>query len=155
MPKNTHAVRKKRGPLSGGLGIFLVVVFLGTAAYLAVKTLTTAEPPTPEPVDAVFMCIETNKTFTYAMKQGERSPVLSPYSNQRTGYLAEPCYWTADGKRKETPTYVLLNDHVGKPGDTFCPDCGRLVIGHNPPPPSDVPLAKVPIAATAPAGPGS
>jgi len=133
---------KRGGPLSGGLGIFVVVLLLGTAAYLTVKTLTTAETPTPEPVEAVFMCVEANKTFKYAMKEGEHWPVLSPYSKKQTGYPTEPCYWTRDGKRKEKPTYVVLNEHIGKPGDTICPDCGRIVIGHNPPPPQDVPLVE-------------
>ena len=145
---------RKGGPLSGGLGVFVVIVLLGTAVYLTVKTLTTAESPTPESVEAIFMCVDTNKTFTYALKEGERWPVPSPHSNKRTGYPAERCSWTLDGgdwKRKKIPTYVVLNETLGKPGDTICPDCGRIVIGHNPDPPSDVPWAQSP--ATAPAEP--
>jgi len=59
-------------------------------------------------------------------------PVLAP-SGKNTGYEAELCYWTKDGKPKETPTPVLLNIYKGIKGPTFCPDCGRLVVGHNPP----------------------
>ena len=43
-------------------------------------------------------------------------------------------HWTADGQSKPTPTAVLLNESIDKPGPTFCPDCGRLVVGHNPRP---------------------
>ena len=35
---------------------------------------------------------------------------------------------------KPEPTWVLVNEFVGRPGPTFCPDCGRLVVGHNPAP---------------------
>ncbi len=153
--RQPRAPAGKRGPLSGGLGIFLIIVLLGTAGYLTFRTLTTAEPPTFERLDAVFMCVDTNKTFSYAMDEGEHWPVLSPYSDKRTGYPAEPCFWTkvgTDWKRKTTPSYTVLNEHLGKTGDTFCPDCGRLVIGHNPPPPADVPLAGS-TANNAPAGP--
>ena len=41
-------------------------------------------------------------------------------------------FWTKDGKPKQDPTPVLLNSWIGKSGPTFCPDCGRLVVGHNP-----------------------
>jgi hypothetical protein len=49
-------------------------------------------------------------------------------------YRAEYCYWTKEGKIKEKPTAVLLNKYKGKPEPTFCPDCGRLVVGLNPAP---------------------
>jgi hypothetical protein len=51
-----------------------------------------------------------------------------------TGYPAEACYWTADGGTKTEPTWVLMNAVLGKPGPTFCPDCGRLVVARNPMP---------------------
>lgn len=130
---------KKGGPLSGGLGLFVSVVMLGTAIFLTYRTLFTSEPSVPMPL--VFMCVETNKTFTHAMEQGEQWPVVSPYTNKNTGYPTEQCYWTKDGRRKRTPTYVVLNSNLGKPGDTFCPDCDRLVVGHNPLPPPGTPWA--------------
>jgi hypothetical protein len=104
------------------------------------------------------MCSETGMTFEYTVHEGDQWPVLSPFSKKKTGYPAECCYWTKDGKRKATPTYVILNEDIGKPGDTFCPDCGRLVIGHNPPPPPETPLAKpgpVMPAPSVPAAPGA
>ncbi len=61
-------------------------------------------------------------------------PVKSPFTGKETGYKAELCFWTKDGSTKTDPTAVLMNDDVGKPGPTFCPDCGRLVVHHNPVP---------------------
>lgn len=45
-----------------------------------------------------------------------------------------------DGKRKETPDYIVLKETLGKSGDTICPVCGRIVLGHNPAPDESVPL---------------
>lgn len=84
--------------------------------------------------ERVFIDSENNKPFEFELKAGMRIPVRSPHSGKETGYPAELCYWTKDGKPKTEPTYVLLNNWVGKSGPTFCPDCGRLVVGHNPPP---------------------
>ncbi|MEA2735775.1 MAG: hypothetical protein QOE14_2226 [Humisphaera sp.] len=81
-----------------------------------------------------YICAETGKTFTYKVKLGDTFPVESPYSGKRTGYHAEACFWTKDGKIKREPTYVLLNKYANKTGPTFCPDCGRLVREMNDPP---------------------
>lgn len=77
--------------------------------------------------DTTFICATTGKTFSGSLA-GQTVPVLSPHSNQNTGYPAEFCYWTAEGTLKSEPTPVLLNSYVGKPGPTFCPDCRRLVL---------------------------
>ncbi|HWP41385.1 MAG TPA: hypothetical protein VNL70_10705 [Tepidisphaeraceae bacterium] len=81
----------------------------------------------------IFVCAQTGKAFSVELRQGLSIPVKSPYTGQPTGYPAELCYWTKDGKPKDEPTAVLMNRWVGKSGPTFCPDCGRLVVGHNPP----------------------
>jgi hypothetical protein len=87
-----------------------------------------------------FICSQTGKVFDHEPERGERIPVYSPYSGGNTGYPAEFCYWTADGQIKSDPTPVLLNSWIGKAGPTFCPDCGRLVVMHNPRPrPGDRP----------------
>jgi hypothetical protein len=135
-------MEKKASLLSGGRGLAVCVLLLALAGFMTYRTLTTAPPPVPEPIETIFMCSEKHMTFPYAMRAGESWPVVSPFTNQRTGYPVEHCYWTKDGKRKATPTYVILNEHLGKPGDTICPDCGRVVIGHNPPPPPGTPLAE-------------
>jgi len=82
----------------------------------------------------LFMDSETGKTFTAEMKIGMTIPVISPDTGRATGYEPEECFWNADGTTKTTPTYVILNSALGKPGPTFCPDCGRLVVPNNPPP---------------------
>ncbi len=87
-----------------------------------------------------YICTETGKTFRHEPEKGETLPIYSPYSHKNTGMPGEACYWAADGKIKKEPTWVLLNSEVGKPEPTFCPDCGRLVVGHNPvPKPGDKP----------------
>ena len=35
---------------------------------------------------------------------------------------------------KKEPTPVFVKSRAGEPGPTFCPDCGRLVVVHNPKP---------------------
>jgi hypothetical protein len=87
-----------------------------------------------DPNDVTYVCSQTGKAFKHRNVAGESIPVLSPYSGTNTGYPAEPCYWTADGGTKTDPTWVILNRELGKSGPTFCPDCGRLVVIHNPAP---------------------
>jgi hypothetical protein len=82
----------------------------------------------------MFICSETGKTFRHKNQLGEVHPIRSPYSGKNTAVPAEACYWTAAGVTKSAPTWVLLEESVGRPGPTFCPDCGRLVVGHNPSP---------------------
>lgn len=81
-----------------------------------------------------YIDTETGKVFRHKNEIGETLPILSPDTGKNTGMPAEACYWTADGKTKTDPTWVLLNEELGKKSPTFCPDCGRLVVGHNPPP---------------------
>jgi hypothetical protein len=86
--------------------------------------------------DRIFLDTATNKAFHVRLDDlvGQSIPIKSPYSGTNTGYPAELCYWTADGSVKSDPTPVVLNNLLGKSGPTFCPDCGRLVIGNNPKP---------------------
>jgi len=88
----------------------------------------------------MYICTETGKTFSHVDKMGETHPIYSPYSHKDTGVPAEPCYWTAAGKIKAKPTWVLLNSLAGGQEPTFCPECGRLVTKHNSSPsPGDEP----------------
>jgi hypothetical protein len=84
---------------------------------------------------------EDGKAFVHELKIGESSVVTSPTGKK--AFTAELCYWTKDGKVKEEPTPVLLNEYVNKPGPTYCPDCDRLVVGRNPSPQGD-PTVKTP-----------
>lgn len=49
-------------------------------------------------------------------------------------YRSEACYYMRDGKVKSKPTYVLVNELIGKNEPTICPDCGRKVVLRNPAP---------------------
>jgi hypothetical protein len=80
-----------------------------------------------------FICSETNKPFTAKLETGMTIPIKSPFSGKNTGYPAELCYWTKDGGVRKEPFPVLLKRTLDPTaGPTFCPDCGRLVVGHNP-----------------------
>jgi len=83
--------------------------------------------------DHVFVDSKTMKPFNHELQIGDMIPVQAP-SGGKTGYPAELCFWTKDGKEKKEPTAVLLNQIIGKTGPTFCPECGRLVKAHNPRP---------------------
>jgi hypothetical protein len=80
----------------------------------------------------LFVNVQTGKTFHEALSVGMVFPVKSPDTGDMSGYPAELCYWTKDGSPKKDPTAVALNSYLGKPEPTFCPDCGRLVVEHNP-----------------------
>ncbi len=140
------AVPPRRGPLSGGLGLIVVAVLLGAAAFTTYRTFSAPPPAPARPQFADCVCAKTLKHFQHRLTPGESFPVVSPHSNERSGYPAEKCYWTKDGRAKLEPTFVLLNEYLGKPGPTLCPDCGRLVEPHNPLPPSE----KFPKGATQP-----
>lgn len=120
-----------RQPAGKAVAIGLFVVAMGVFTWVLLSE--GSNPAVDSSTERVFMCSETGKTFKYTIKVGDTIPVLSPYSNKKTGYEPERCYWTADGKAKREPTYVLLNETIGKPGPTFCPDCKRLVVPMNPP----------------------
>jgi hypothetical protein len=81
-----------------------------------------------------FVDAETKQPFRQKLEMGMQVPVKSPFTKKAVGYPAELCYWTKDGKPRKDPTPVLLNADIGVDGPTFCPDCGRLVVGHNPAP---------------------
>jgi hypothetical protein len=111
--------------------VLLSLALIGLVVWMFMRALGTDTPGDPNNV--TYVCSETGKAFKHRNVVGEEMPILSPYSGRNTGYPAESCYWTADGHVKTEPTWVILNQVLGKTGPTFCPDCGRLVIGHNPP----------------------
>ena len=118
------------------LGKIAVVVLglgaLGAASFAIVESL---HQGSLDDVNTV-VCVdsETGQSFRHRMQMGELSPFLSPYTKHNTGYPAEVCYWNADGTLRKEPFPVLLNTYAGKAEPTFCPDCGRLVVGRNPAP---------------------
>lgn len=86
----------------------------------------------------VYICSETGRAFPHLTREGEEEPLESPYTGRRTGWMAEPCYWTRDGRAKKSPTYVVVRERMGLSGKTICPDCGREVVMHNPVPPQEL-----------------
>jgi len=79
---------------------------------------------------------ETGKVYPeYRADRGASFPFKSPETGKNTLYPAEACYWTKDGKAKFPPNYVILNERLGKPGQTRCPECGKTVKLYNPMPP--------------------
>lgn len=74
----------------------------------------------------------------FPIPENSSMPWTNPKTGEKTLIQGEACYWTRDGKAKLEPTYVLLNEMLGKPGPTICPDCGRTVTAHNPLPPADL-----------------
>jgi hypothetical protein len=74
----------------------------------------------------------------FSIPRGETFPYANPKTGKRTLFPVETCFWTKDGKAKFPPTYVILNERLGKPGPTTCPDCGRRVTVYNPTPPSSL-----------------
>lgn len=116
-----------RGP--GGTIAAVILVVVAIAAILVSVKSSFRGNPTPE---RWFVDASTGQPFQVELKVGMTIPVKAPSGGD--GYPAELCYWTADGGTKSVPTKVLLNSWIGKPGPTFCPDCHRLVVEHNPAP---------------------
>jgi hypothetical protein len=120
---------------SGGkiVGICFILLCIGAVLY-AIKNTFGASETEKFTNTRTFVCSETLKPYQYELKPGTRFPAPSPFSGKNTGYPAELCYWTKDGKIKQEPTAVLLNSWRKLPEPTFCPDCGRMVVPRNPKP---------------------
>jgi hypothetical protein len=118
----------------GKVTVAVVLVVVGVALVYQLRNLFGVSSAAAIANDRIFICSETHKPFHVNLEDlvGKPFPIYSSFSGKNTGYPAELCYWTADGKPKSEPTAVLMNSSIGKPGPTFCPDCGRLVVGHNP-----------------------
>jgi hypothetical protein len=112
-------------------GVILSIAVIGICLAVVRSSFRSETPDTA--LSATYIDTATGKPFVHFIKEGEVPPILAP-SGQNTGVQAEPCFWTASGDVKTDPTWVALNDSIGKSGPTFCPDCGRLVVGHNPQP---------------------
>ena len=124
-----------RGRQGKVLATIVVVLCGGAALYLGYTTWR-GNAALAHANERVFIDSENMRSFTVDLSaaDGMTIPMHSPYSGKDTAFPAELCYWTASGDPKKEATAVLLNNLIGKSGPTFCPDCGRLVVGHNPVP---------------------
>jgi hypothetical protein len=113
--------------------IVLAVIGVGGAIYAVWHNIGRTDAAAAAQ-DRVFVCAETGKSFRHRLSVSDRIPIVSPRSGKRTGYPAELCYWTASGQTRREPVPVLLNFYCGRSEPTFCPNCGRLVVSHNPAP---------------------
>lgn len=122
----------RHGP--GGVVMAAVLVVLAGACFY--YFVISGEGQSSIAADAghrVF--IDTDgKLFDHDFVIGEFPANITNPATGKHGFPAEWCWWTKDGKIRSEPYPVMLNEHVGKPGPTYCPDCGRLVVLHNPSP---------------------
>jgi hypothetical protein len=126
-----EAIRKFLDSSAGKAVAGIVVVVGLVIAFYSLRGLTASEGEEASS-KRMFIDAETMQSFRYTVAPGTKIPVKAP-SGKETGYPADACTWTKDGKVKAEPTWVMVNDWLGKKEPTFCPDCGRLVVGHNPP----------------------
>src|SRR5688572_26256265 len=116
-----------------GMAIAAVSVAIGLFfAIGAIRGFVTTEAENLS-ANRMFIDSKTGEPYPIELEVGMPMPAPAP-SGGNTGYPSEKCYWTKDGKTKKEPTYVLLNVYLGQKDPTFCPDCGRLVVSHNPAP---------------------
>jgi hypothetical protein len=127
-----NGLRELMNGSGGKIAAIFVALLCLTAAGWAVWSSVAPSDAAAAANDPWFVDAETGKAFHMQLKVGMSIPVKSPFMGHMTGYPAELCYWTKDGHVKKDPTPVLLNSEIDKPGPTFCPDCGRLVVRHNP-----------------------
>jgi hypothetical protein len=107
-----------------GIGALVGAIYVGISSFSGNSVAATAN-------QRMFVDAKTGLPFPHELTLGEMIPIKAP-SGGNTGYPAEPCNWTADGKPGTKITYVLMNDWIGKPGPTYCPDCKRRVSANNP-----------------------
>jgi hypothetical protein len=120
-----------------GKGVAVGVVAIGLImAFMSLRGVMTSEAEQAS-ANRMFIDAETGKPFRFTLDVDTKIPTRAP-SGKDSGYPAEACFWTKDGKTKTEPTWVLINMWKGSSEPTFCPDCDRLVVGHNPQPAAGV-----------------
>jgi len=116
--------------------IAAIAMFLVAAIVLGVQIFGGEQSAAAETGARTVIDADTGEVIQrFKFPSGKPAPWINPRSGKATLHEAETCFWTRDGKAKSTPTYVLLNQSIGKAGQTICPDCGRPVVWLNPPPP--------------------
>src|SRR5436190_14581405 len=93
------------------IGMGLAILMVIAAGFFIWKALGPSDAEALSR-DHIFIDSKTMKPFNHQLQIGEMVPVDAP-SGGKTGYPAELCYWTKDGKPKADPTPVLLNASIG------------------------------------------
>lgn len=94
--------------------------------------------------ERVYMCNECGEFRPHLPREGEIEPLKCPKCGAMAYYETEKCFWTkgSDGewKAKTQPSFAILKQRIdpNSTEETFCPDCGRKVVGRNPLPPEDL-----------------
>lgn len=130
MPRD--AAEKRKLWLAGSAAVIAV----GVLGYLTITSVIgSGEDPASLSRQVTLMDVETGEVFRkYPLPEKATFPLANPKTGKRTLYVPEACYWGKDGKPKNEPTFVLLNELTKKSGPTICPECGRVVVLHNPAP---------------------
>jgi hypothetical protein len=132
--------------LQGKAGIILAVLVFaagGAGVYFTVLQGDTAGEIADDTRNAILVD-ETGATFKVRLSEKSTEKDLVNPKTGKQGYRPEWCWWTKDGKVRAEPFPVVLNSLVGKTEPTFCPDCGRLVVPHNPQVRDGFPMPTVP-----------
>jgi hypothetical protein len=111
---------------------------LAAAAVFVVITLRRASPDIGKLTQHALKCAECGHVVEYVPAVGDNFPMTCKECGKQTAWIAEACFWTKDGKAKRDPTWVLVKKQMGLEGRTYCPDCGKEVVGHNPRPPKEL-----------------
>ncbi|MGH7242883.1 MAG: hypothetical protein ACREJD_05640 [Phycisphaerales bacterium] len=139
--RSSGAASKKEGSAAvSGKTLFAIVAVAVSVCVLSFAVWSTYSSYKNDPRRAAWTPTlkdaETGEVFEqFSVARGENMPYRNPKTGKNSLYPVETCYWTKDGKAKMTPTFVILNSTLGKPGKTTCPDCGRSVVMYNPRPP--------------------
>ena len=133
-PKAAAAGSRSLGAIALALASILLLGYVGWSVFSSVRNSPTASANLVSLMDS-----ESGEVIDqFSIPRGETFPYANPKTGKRTLYPVETCFWTKDGKAKFPPTYVILNERLGKPGPTTCPDCGRRVTVYNPTPRNDL-----------------
>lgn len=110
-------------------------LFCAAASGAAVWQLCLLLSPSDRPVRNVpVVDVDTGGRFRLDIDTNlDGWPAPCPGSGRRSCYPAEVCRW--DRCAQMGGTWVVLNETLGRPGPTYCPACGHLVMPQNPLPP--------------------
>lgn len=122
------------------LGGVAAALFTVAAAVVAVQVLFGEPSPGAASRFRTVIDSESGEVFEdFRVALDGMFPYVNPQTGRPTLYPAEACFWNRDGTAKLDPTWVFVRTYADKSaGETVCPDCGRRVVPHNPPPPTEL-----------------